>query len=80
MDVLGALALATAPPLPEVINEPAITAEVPIMQKVIWRQIYGISLWNIFVMALIIFFGRTMFDLEYQTSEQANASAPKRYH
>lgn len=69
MDVLGALALATSPPHPDVIYEPAITGDVPILQKVIWRQIYGISLWNIIIMLVMIFFGKTMFGLSYARSD-----------
>lgn len=69
MDVLAALALATAPPLPSVINEPAITHDTPILQKVIWRQIYVITFWNVLVMSLIIFFGKDMFNLVYEASD-----------
>lgn len=65
MDVLGALALATAAPLPSVIHEPAITDGTDILSKVVWRQIYGITIWNIVVMTIIIIFGRSIFNLDY---------------
>ena len=70
MDALAALALATAPPITTVIFEPAVTGETQILQRVIWRQIYGITLWNIFVMMLMIFAGKSLFDLDYSNSEQ----------
>ena len=80
MDVLAALALATAPPLERVITEPAITEGVQILQPVIWRQIYGITVWNILVMSLVIFLGEPLFGLSYQASDQANTTLAKRQH
>lgn len=65
MDVLGALALTTQPPVPSIIRQKPINNEEIIMQKVIWRQIYALSIWNILVMCLIIFFGEPMFNLSY---------------
>lgn len=70
MDTLAALALATASPLTSVINEAAITGKTKILQRVIWRQIYGLTLWNVIVMVIIIFAGKPLFDLEYSNAEQ----------
>jgi hypothetical protein len=54
MDTLAAFALGTEPPLPSVV------AGVPyenmrVLQPEIWRQIYGMSLWNIIVMMCVVF-------------------------
>mmetsp|Transcript_20687 Transcript_20687/g.14847 ORF Transcript_20687/g.14847 Transcript_20687/m.14847 type:complete len:226 (-) Transcript_20687:116-793(-) len=38
------------------------------MQKVIWRQIYSLAIWNVIVMCIIIFFGQAMFNLNYEAS------------
>jgi Ca2+-transporting ATPase len=65
MDTFAALALATSPPLTTVIHEPAITGETKILQRVIWRQIYGVTLWNVIVMMVMIFAGKSMFGLDY---------------
>jgi magnesium-transporting ATPase (P-type) len=80
MDVLGALALATAAPLPSVIHQPAVTHDTPILQKVIWRQVYGVTLWNIIVMVLVMYFGRSMFNLPYQSSDQVADTPNKQQH
>lgn len=80
MDVLGALALATAAPLPSVIHQPAITHDTPILQKVIWRQVYGVTLWNVIVMVLVMYFGRSMFSLPYQSSDQVADTPNKQQH
>lgn len=71
MDIFAALALATAPPLANVIRQKAISDDTPILSKVIWRQIYGITLWNVVVMSIIIFAGKTLFGLEYVGATQA---------
>jgi len=68
MDMLGALALTTSPPEPSIIRQKPVNNEEVIMQKVIWRQIYALSIWNILVMSLIIFFGEPMFNLNYSAS------------
>lgn len=61
MDTMAALALATAAPLPRDIQEPAVTDDVQILSPVLWRQIYGITIWNIIVMCVMIFFSGTIF-------------------
>lgn len=70
MDTFAALALSTMPPLMSVLEEPAIVSDTQIMTKAVWRQIYGVSLWNIIVMCIIIFAGKGMFHLEYTTATQ----------
>lgn len=80
MDVLAALALATAPPLKQVISERAISQDVPILQPEIWRQIYGLTVWNVLVITVMIMFGASMFGLEYSNAEQSNTSLAKRQH
>jgi magnesium-transporting ATPase (P-type) len=70
IDLLAALALATKLPYPSVIHEPAITDESNILNKVIWRQIYGITLWNVAVLSIFIFSGKWMFGLKYVASDQ----------
>lgn len=68
IDLLAALALATKLPYPSVIHEPAITDKSKILNKVVWKQIYGITLWNVVVMSIFIFSGKWMFGLEYVAS------------
>ena len=50
-------------------DEPAITENVSILQPVVWRQIYGITVWNILVMSIVIFMGKSIFGLEYDNSD-----------
>lgn len=72
MDILGALALATLPPLTSIVRQRAASDQESILTPVIWRQIYGMTLWNVFVMFIIIYLGKPMFDLSYSRSTQSN--------
>lgn len=68
MDTLGAMALATAPPLASIIHQPAVSGDVKILNKTMWRQIYGVALWMVLSMFITIYFGRLIFDLDYEKS------------
>lgn len=70
MDTLAAMALATAPPLASIIHQPAITGDVKILNKTMWRQIYGVAVWMVFTMFITIYFGKLIFHLDYQKSTQ----------
>jgi len=70
MDLLAAISLGTEPPQASIIHQKAITDEEIILNKVIWRQIYAIVIWEILVMFIIIYLGKPMFDLHYSTSTQ----------
>ena len=76
MDILGAMALATAPPLASVIHQPAITAETTILNKTIWRQIYGVAAWMVLIMFLVVWFGRSLYDLDYSKGDQTTDKCP----
>lgn len=80
MDTLGALALATSPPMTAVVRQPPQKKTGgSILDRYIWRQIYGVTLWNCFVMFLVIYLGKFMFaqvdeegnDIWYDKSTQA---------
>ena len=77
MDILGAIALATAPPLASVINQEATSGKTKILTKTIWRQIYGVAVWMVAVMFLVIWFGRTIYGLDYEKDTQTTDRCPK---
>ena len=77
MDILGAIALATAPPLASVINQEATTGKTKILTKTVWRQIYGVAVWMVAVMFLVIWFGRTIYGLDYEKDTQTTDRCPK---
>jgi magnesium-transporting ATPase (P-type) len=65
MDTLAALALATTPPFTNIMSEGPVQSSNATLVPVIWRQVYAISLWNIIVMAIVIFAGKGMYGIEY---------------
>ena len=76
MDTLGAIALATAPPLASIIHEPPQTVSSTIVTKTIWRQIYGVALWMCAVMFIVIWLGRTLYGLDYEKDVQTTDGCP----
>ena len=68
MDTLAALSLATERPRPSIISAPPIRKNEKIMTTVMWRSIYGMSIYITLVMTLLIIFGKLMWDLDYERS------------
>mmetsp|Transcript_34802 Transcript_34802/g.53448 ORF Transcript_34802/g.53448 Transcript_34802/m.53448 type:complete len:323 (-) Transcript_34802:68-1036(-) len=72
MDTFAALALSSEPPLPKVIQGSPFKENVSILSGTIWRQILGVSLYNVVVMLVLMFFGKMMLDLDYDISDLAH--------
>jgi Ca2+-transporting ATPase len=70
MDTFAALALASEKPHPSIIRTPPTKDGELVMTKVIWRQIYGVALWNVIVMALLIVFGKYFWGLDYNKNDE----------
>lgn len=70
MDTLAALALATEPPLPKILKDKPTKMQDNIFTPVMWRQIFGVSLYQITVITLIMHFGRAMWGLDYTAADE----------
>ena len=57
MDTLGALALATEPPLDSVLTRPPYEKDNPIVTEVMWRNVFGHAIYQAVVLMVIIFAG-----------------------
>jgi len=57
MDTLGALSLATEPPAHDVLTKPPYPKNDPIVNEVMWRNIFGHAIIQILILNLIIFGG-----------------------
>jgi magnesium-transporting ATPase (P-type) len=66
MDTLAAFALATEPPLDSVLAGEPFKEDSSILTPVIWRQVLGISIWNVVVMVLVILLVPPLAGLEYE--------------
>jgi len=77
MDTMAALALATERPHPSIIRSPPIKKGDTILTPVLWRQIYGMSLYMVIVMTILMFFGEIMWDLPYEKADKTfNGDVP----
>ena len=57
MDTLGALALATEPPQESVLTRKPYAKDNPIVTEVMWRNVFGHSIYQAVVLCIIIFCG-----------------------
>lgn len=83
MDTFAALALSTEPPLPSIIqgrpmilSKPKVDNEIDhedkgdkILSDHVWRQILGISILNMVIMTILIFFGSLIADLQFNNED-----------
>lgn len=69
MDTFAALALATEAPMPSIILSPPSKKGENILTPAIWRQIYGVSLYIIAVMTIVMMFGKYMWDIDYYQTD-----------
>ncbi|XP_057748960.1 calcium-transporting ATPase 4, plasma membrane-type-like [Arachis stenosperma] len=63
MDTLGALALATEPPNDGLMERPPVGRKASFITKPMWRNIFGQSLYQLIVLALLTFDGKRLLGL-----------------
>lgn len=57
MDVIGAIALGTEPPMPSLVKGDPRHQTALLKQKQVWRQIIGVSIYNTLIILLLYIFG-----------------------
>jgi Ca2+-transporting ATPase len=57
MDTLGALALGTEPPTPELLTRPPVGKNHPLISAVMWRNIVGQAIYQLAVLFAILYGG-----------------------
>ncbi|XP_065856779.1 calcium-transporting ATPase 4, plasma membrane-type-like [Euphorbia lathyris] len=63
MDTLGALALATEPPVDELMKRPPIRRGESFITKAMWRNIFGQSVYQLVVLGVLNFDGERLLEL-----------------
>lgn len=76
MDLFAALALATEPPMKSVIEGRPFDEKKAIITPTVWRQILGISLWNIIVLVLVMILAPWSAGLDYNRKASTEAGMP----
>lgn len=67
MDTLGALALATEPPNDAMMRRPPVGRGDNFITKVMWRNIVGQSIYQLAVLGVLIFKGKSLLRLHGDT-------------
>eukprot|EP00730_Choanoeca_flexa_P001794 TRINITY_DN10785_c0_g1_i2.p1 TRINITY_DN10785_c0_g1~~TRINITY_DN10785_c0_g1_i2.p1 ORF type:complete len:1367 (+),score=394.58 TRINITY_DN10785_c0_g1_i2:109-4209(+) len=63
MDTFAALALATEPPTPELLDRPPYGRNKPLLSRIMIRQILGHSIYQLIVLFVLVFEGDDIFDI-----------------
>ena len=69
MDTLGALALATEPPNDTMMQRPPVGRGDNFITKVMWRNIIGQSIYQLIVLGILIFKGKSLLQLNGDRSD-----------
>jgi magnesium-transporting ATPase (P-type) len=77
MDTLAALALATEIPNHSIIRTPPLKKGENILTSVLWRQIYGVVLYQLVVMTICLLFGQFMWDVKYDVENIKSVGTEK---
>ncbi|XP_031263850.1 putative calcium-transporting ATPase 13, plasma membrane-type [Pistacia vera] len=64
MDTLGALALATEQPTNQLMTKPPVGRSAPLITKVMWRNLVAQALYQVIVLLILQFNGRSIFSVD----------------
>jgi Ca2+-transporting ATPase len=64
MDTLGALALATEPPSDAMMRRPPVGRGDNFITKVMWRNIVGQSIYQLIVLGVLLFRGKSLLEMK----------------
>ncbi|KAI3447345.1 hypothetical protein Pfo_004010 [Paulownia fortunei] len=71
MDTLGALALATEPPTDHLMHRPPVGRREPLITNIMWRNLLIQALYQVTVLLILNFRGRSILNLEHDTNDHA---------
>ncbi|KAL5549596.1 hypothetical protein UlMin_004827 [Ulmus minor] len=71
MDTLGALALATEPPTDHLMHRPPVGRKEPLITNIMWRNLLIQALYQVIVLLILNFRGRSILNLESDNKEHA---------
>ncbi|KAK3007639.1 hypothetical protein RJ639_013107 [Escallonia herrerae] len=71
MDTLGALALATEPPTDHLMERPPVGRREPLVTNIMWRNLLVQALYQVTVLLVLNFGGRSLLNLEHDNDDHA---------
>lgn len=72
MDTLGALALATEPPTDHLMHRTPVGRREPLVTNIMWRNLFVQALYQICVLLVLNFGGKSILNLKHDDIEHAN--------
>ncbi|XP_073098761.1 calcium-transporting ATPase 5, plasma membrane-type isoform X1 [Elaeis guineensis] len=72
MDTLGALALATEPPTDQLMDRPPVGRREPLITNVMWRNLIVQALYQVTILLVLNFDGRSILHLKHTSREHAD--------
>ncbi|KAL3745858.1 hypothetical protein ACJRO7_014889 [Eucalyptus globulus] len=72
MDTLGALALATEPPTDHLMQRPPVGRREPLITNIMWRNLLTQAVYQVCVLLVLNFRGRSLLNLKNDGSDHAN--------
>ncbi|PKA50857.1 Calcium-transporting ATPase 8, plasma membrane-type [Apostasia shenzhenica] len=72
MDTLGALALATEPPTDHLMKRPPVGRREPLITNVMWRNVFLQAVYQVVILLILNFGGKSLLRLKNDTSEHAD--------
>ncbi|KAG6705928.1 hypothetical protein I3842_07G201500 [Carya illinoinensis] len=72
MDTLGALALATEPPTDHLMQRPPVGRRESLITNIMWRNLLIQALYQVTILLVLHFGGRSLLNLKGDTTEHAN--------
>ncbi|PON79530.1 P-type ATPase [Parasponia andersonii] len=72
MDTLGALALATEPPTDHLMHRPPVGRKEPLITNIMWRNLLIQASYQVTVLLVLNFGGRSILNLEHDSNDHAN--------
>ncbi|KAG1364143.1 Calcium-transporting ATPase 5, plasma membrane-type [Cocos nucifera] len=72
MDTLGALALATEPPTDQLMDRPPVGRREPLITNVMWRNLIVQALYQVTILLVLNFDGRSILHLKHDSREHAD--------
>lgn len=72
MDTLGALALATEPPTDHLMHRPPVGRREPLITNIMWRNLLIQAAYQVSVLLVLNFRGKSLLGLEHETPQRAN--------
>jgi len=70
MDTFAAFALATESPTDAIVAGEPYKDDQPVLTPAVWRQVFGITIWNVGLMVFLMTFGYWLggYDYNYSTT------------